>query len=232
MIGVVPVAVLRPRDGGGKIHVREQSVGGGLSWLAVGLIATGAAVFAFQDIQAQFHGRRHRAAVESKPNWRSSSADDGLLSVTGIVRMPDGSPAARCVGASVHRARRARYHRAYGRDGAFSASGCVRQRLSAARGYARWSQSRRHHRAGARDAQSSLRSPLEVKLLPALNQRSPFCRRAPGRWSAGLRRGNRLSRRRCHRCGRQGAAPASRGRGVTELIAWHPTLGANGNEPR
>ena len=65
--------------------------------LAAGALATGAAVYAYQAAQPNPAVAPSREVVKQGQS-AVADRDDGLIAVTGIVRMPDGSPA---VGASV-----------------------------------------------------------------------------------------------------------------------------------
>ncbi len=65
--------------------------------LAAAMIATGAAVYAYQTVKPNQAVARPRAALTREPPAVVNS-DDELLTVTGIVRLQDGSPVA---GASV-----------------------------------------------------------------------------------------------------------------------------------
>ena len=88
-----------PREGSGQDHVREQSIvtTGAAAMLAAAVIVTGAAVYAYQA--AKPDPAAARAGVVTKPGRpQLTNSHDGLLTVTGIVRMRDGSPA---VGATV-----------------------------------------------------------------------------------------------------------------------------------
>ena len=95
-IGVVPVAVRNLATEVVKsMFVHRVLMAGVLA--AVGLIATGAAVFAYQTSRLVPRATPP-GAVSNRNQTAVVGVHDGLLSVTGIVRMPDGSPAA---GASV-----------------------------------------------------------------------------------------------------------------------------------
>ncbi len=95
-IGMVPIAVRNLATGVVKSMFVHRVLTTGVL-VAAGLIATGAAVFAYQTARPVPPATAPGAV--SNPNNTAVVGDhDGLLSTTGIVRMPDGSPA---VGASV-----------------------------------------------------------------------------------------------------------------------------------
>ncbi len=90
--------------------------------LAAGVIATGAAVYAYQAAKPDPAIARPGEVVKREQPAVANS-DDGLLTVTGIVRMRDGSPVA---GASVRSITGSDEHfdrRPHGRCRPVSASG-------------------------------------------------------------------------------------------------------------
>ncbi len=96
--GGVPVAVITLAEGVMRtMFLNKLKTTCVAALLAAGLIATGAAVSAYQDAAPDPADARAGAAVKQGPPVVTPSGT-GLLTVTGTVLMPDGSPA---VGATV-----------------------------------------------------------------------------------------------------------------------------------
>jgi RNA polymerase sigma factor (sigma-70 family) len=93
-VGVVPVAVRNLAKGAIKtMFVNKVLTTGMAALLLAGVIATGAAVYAYQaakpDAAPAPLGETVKRQQPAVPN-----SDNGLLTVTGVVRMRDGSPVA------------------------------------------------------------------------------------------------------------------------------------------
>ncbi len=209
-IGVVPVAVMNLAKGAVRtMFVNKVLTTGVAVLLAAGVIATGAAVYAYQA--AKPDPTTARPGGESKREQPAvASSDDGLLTVTGIVRMRDGSPVA---GATVRSFTRSDEPSTVARTdeaGRFQLQavfgyGCCLHVSSADGSY----QTVLKVRTVA--ARTVFAAPLELTLLPALHHEVTVLSegRAGGR-SAGRRLGNRFPGSRCHGPRRQSAAQASR----------------------
>ena len=92
--------------------------------LAAGMIATGAAVYAYQAAKPDPATARPGDMVKPEQPTVANS-DNGLLTVTGVVRMRDGSPVAGATVRAYYRVRRTFDRRPHGRSRPVSASGCV-----------------------------------------------------------------------------------------------------------
>ena len=96
--GTIPVAVMKLAKGTiDSMFVNKVVLAGMAALVAAGLIASGAVVYAYQGAEPEpMIARQPEPAQRKQPVV--DLPDHGLLVVTGIVRMRDGSPAA---GASV-----------------------------------------------------------------------------------------------------------------------------------
>ena len=93
-IGVVPVAVMSlAKEVVRTMFVKKVLTASVAALLAAGVFATGAAGYAYQAIKADPAIAHTGEAVKNEAPAVANS-DDGLLTVKGIVRMPDGSPVA------------------------------------------------------------------------------------------------------------------------------------------
>ena len=236
-IGMVPVAVMNLAKGAIRtMFVNKVLTTGMAVLLAAGVIATGAAVYAYQAAKPDpAIARPGEVAKREQPTVANS--DDGLLTVTGIVRMRDGSPAA---GASVRSITGSNEPSTVARTddaGRFQlqavfGNGC-RLHVSSADG---------SYQAVLNVPSVATRtvfaSPLELKLLPALTHRVTVL--SQGRPVAGAQVAAVGTDFHVHGVtGQDGKArlrlPAKER--LSELVAWHPTLGAAGkrdleNRPR
>ncbi|MFI5457513.1 MAG: sigma-70 family RNA polymerase sigma factor [Isosphaerales bacterium] len=236
-IGMVPVAVMNLAKGAIRtMFVNKVLTTGMAALLAAWVIATGAAVYAYQAAKPDPAIARPGEVVKQKQPAVANS-DDGLLTVTGIVRMRDGSPVA---GASVRSitgldetAPVARTDDAgrFQLHGMFEGGG--RLHVSSADG---------SYQAVLRVPSVATRivfaSPVELKLLPALTHRVTVL--SQGRPVAGAHVAAVGTDFHVQGVtGQDGKArlklPAKER--LSELVAWHPTLGVIGkrdleNRPR
>jgi len=197
--------------------------------LAAAMIATGAAVYAYQTVKPNQADARSRAVLTREPPAVVDS-DDGLLTVAGIVRMQDGSPAA---GASVRSmngigvtapAARTDHAGRFQLQGVFEDGG--RLHVSSADG---------SYQAVLKVPSVATRtvfaSSLELKLLPALtHQVTVLSQGRPAARAHVAAVGNRADFLVQGVTGEDGKVrlrlPVEEP--LSELVAWHPTLGATG----
>jgi hypothetical protein len=224
-LGVVPVAVIRHVQREARtMFVNKVGTTSIAAVLAAGMIAAGAALYAYQASPPGPAG-----TVATKPEAAAvDGPDDGLLAVSGVVRMPDGAPA---VGATVRAFTAIEEAPAVTRtDGAgrfqlraVFGNGCSLHAASAD------ASAQTVHTVASVATRTRFVEPLELTLVPALAHEVTV-----------LSRGNPVS----------GAHVAAEGpgyevQGVTgadgkaqlllpatprlnTLAAWHPTLGIGG----
>jgi RNA polymerase sigma factor (sigma-70 family) len=227
-IAVVPVAVMNLAKGVVRtMFVKKALTTGVAALLAAGVIATGAVVYAYQDGKPDpAVARPAEAAKREQP--AVANVDDGLLSVTGIVRMRDGSPVA---GATVR-----------SNNGSDEPSSVTRTDASGrfqlqglfgygARLHAKTADGKHqtvlHVQSGA--ARTAFASPLELTLSPSLAHGVAVL--SEGRPVAGAQVAVSGAGFEVHGVsGPDGnlqlQLPAN-GR-ISKLVAWHPYLGVNG----
>jgi RNA polymerase sigma factor (sigma-70 family) len=236
-IGTVPAAVMKLAKGAIRTMIVNKVLTTGVAaLLAAVVIVTGAAVYAYQAAKPDPAIAR---PVEEPKQERPAGAnsDDGLLTVTGIVRMRDGSPV---VGATVRSITGSHESSTVARTddaGRFQlravfGNGCRLHASSADGSY----QSVRNVQSVA--TRTALTAPLELTVLPALHHEVTVL--SDGRPVAGAHVGASGTDFRVQGItGQDGKVrlrlPAKEP--LTELVAWHPTLGANGkrdmeNRPR
>jgi hypothetical protein len=229
VIGVVPVAVVDLAKAVVRSMVMNQLLKtGGAALLAAVLIATGAVVYAFQS--AQPAPAIAPGLVEAKREDRPvTPGRDGLLSVTGIVRMRDRSPV---VGATVRSMTGSDEPSVVVRtDGsgrfqfqAMLGNGCTLHASSPDGGY------QAVLRIPSVDTRTVLRNPLDLTLLPALNHGVTV--RADGRPVTGAQVAAQGTNYQVEGVtGRDGKVrlklPAKER--ISKVVAWHPTLGVGGS---
>ncbi|APW61834.1 sigma-70 family RNA polymerase sigma factor [Paludisphaera borealis] len=220
-IGTVPVAVMQlVRKGVRTMFVNKVLTTGVAALLTAGAIATGA--YAYQTAKSP------PAEAPTEAATKADDSQDGLLTVTGVVRMADGSPAA---GATVQSfsfqldappiARTDEAGR-FQLPGVFG-NGCD---LHASSADGRHQMVRKIPSIAAR---AVLASPVELTLLPALDHEVVVV--SEGRPVAGAQVvASGTSFQVQGVTGQDGKArlrlPAEER--LRELVAWHPTLGAGG----
>ena len=227
-MGSVPVAVEKlVRRVVRTMLANKVLTTGAAALLAAAMIATGAAVYAYQA--ARPDPATARSGVMVKPDGTTvTGSHDGLLSLTGVVRMPDGSPAVRATVraftgldktsavARTDDAGRFELQDVFGngcRLHASSADGSDQTVLTVRSGVTR----------------SALAAPLELSLLPAVAHRVTVL--SQGRPVAGAHVvALGLDFEVQGVTGQDGTLrlllPANER--LSELVAWHPTLGVNG----
>ena len=200
---------------------------GAAALLVAGVIAAGAAVYAFQAVQPDPAIARAGEVVK-REQPAVTNADDGLLTVTGVVRMRDGSPVA---GASVRSINaidqtvsdagtdgggRFQLRGVFGNGGSLHAKSADEKYQTIL-----WVP------AGA--ARTAFASPVELRLSSSITHRIAVMsegRPVPGAQVAVSGAGFRV----LGVSGRDGKLqlelPAN-GR-ISKLVAWHPDLGVNG----
>ena len=227
-VGSVPVGVMNLAKGVVRnMFVKKVATTGVAALLAAGVIATGAAVSAYQAGKPDPAGaRRGDAAKREQPAVANS--DGGLLTVTGVVRLRDGSPVAGATvrsttgsdepSAAVHTdaSGRFRLQAVFGNGGRLhvsSADGSYQAVL----------------KVSSVATRTVFASPLDLTLLPALTHRVTVV--SAGRPVAGA-----------HIAAvgpefeiegitdKDGKAPLklpAKAR-LSDLVAWHPMLGVSG----
>ncbi len=222
--GAVPVAVITLVEGVLRTmllnKLKKTCVA---ALLAAGFIATGAAVSAYQDAGPDPVGA---AAKQRTPAVTPSNA--GLLTVTGTVLMPDGSPAAGATVVSTtgtdepptitrtDDAGRFQLHGVFGNGGrlhARSADGNHQTALAVPSGAVR----------------TTFASPVEMTLSPALTHEVTVLSDGhPVEDAHVAALGTDFEvHGRTNPDGKVGLRLPARGR-LQELVAWHPKLGVNG----
>ncbi|MDR3623167.1 MAG: sigma-70 family RNA polymerase sigma factor [Paludisphaera borealis] len=216
-IGTVPVAVMQlVKKGVRTMFVNKLLTTGVAALLTAGVIATGA--YAYQAAKPD------PAAAPAK----TDDPDDGLLTVSGVVRMPDGTPAAGATvqpfSGSIETPLVARTDEAgrFQLRGMF-ANGCNLHASSADGGF----QTVRKITSVA--ARTELSAAVELTIQPVLGHEVVVL--SEGRPAAGVQvvaSGTNFQAQGV--TGRDGKArlrlPAEEP--LRELVAWHPTLGAGG----
>ena len=227
-IGVVPAAVISLAKGAIRtMFVNKVLTTGVAALLTVGVFVTGAAVYAYQASKPD--PATARVEVVTKPvETQLTSSHDGLLTVTGIVRMRDGSPV---VGAIVRSFSGSEEPSTVARTdevGRFQlravfGNGC-RLHVSSADG---------NYQTVLKILSTATRTvfaaPVGLTLLPALDRVVTVLsegRPVAGAHVAALGTGFQVQ----GVTGRDGIArlrlPAKEK--LTELVAWHPRLGVSG----
>jgi RNA polymerase sigma factor (sigma-70 family) len=230
--GMVPVAVQALVEGALKTMFLAKLKSIGIAAiLAVGVLATGAAVYAYRD-----HGPIRVAAQNVAPVKQERAAvgepEAGLLAVTGIITMPDGSPAA---GATLESTTETDH-----RSNITHADALGRFVLRGMFGNG----SRLHARStdGSHQAvlmvssvaaRTTFGSPLTLRLAPSITRELTV-----------LSEGRPVARAHVVASGSDFKARGVTGGDgkvqlrlpvdgvVTELVAWHPALGVNGKRDR
>jgi RNA polymerase sigma factor (sigma-70 family) len=236
-IGVVPVAVRNLAKGAIKtMFVNKVLTTGMAVLLAAGVIATGAAVYAYQAAKPRAAPAPLGEAVKREQPAVADS-DNGLLTVTGVVRMRDGSPVAGATVRSFPRSDEPSIVARTDEAGRFQLQavfgfGCCLHVSSADGSY----QTVLKVRTVA--ARTVFSAPLELTLLPALHHEVTVL--SEGRPVAGAQvAAMGIEFQVQGVTGQDGKVrlrlPAKEQ--LSELVAWHPTLGAMGkrdleNHPR
>jgi hypothetical protein len=213
------------------MFVKKALTTGVAALLAAGVIATGAAVYAYQAGKPDpASARPGEAAKQEQPAVANSR--DGLLTVTGVVRLRDGSPVA---GATVR-----------SNSGSDEPSTVVRTDASGRfQLQAVFGNGGRLHVSSADGSFQALlkvssvatrtifASPLELTLLPALTHRVTVL--SAGRPVAGAHVAAVVANFQIEGVTSQdGKTPLKlpAKERVSELVAWHPTLGVSGKRYR
>jgi RNA polymerase sigma factor (sigma-70 family) len=200
---------------------------GATAILAAGVIATGAALYAFQAARPDPAGTPQRDTAKQEPP-SAAHADDGLLTVSGIVRMRDGSPVAGATARSFTGSDQAETVARTDAAGRFQirglfGNGCRLHVTSADERYQTVGKVR------STATRTELSVPLELTVVPALHHEVTIL--SQGRPAAGAQVvAAGIDFRVQGVTGQDGKVAfrvPARER-ISELAAWHPTLGVGG----
>ena len=236
-IGMVPVAVMNLARGAIRTMLVNKVLTTGMAMLLVaGVIATGAAVYAYQAAKPGPAIARPGEVVKGEQPAAANS-DNGLLTVTGIVRMRDGSPVAGATVKSITGSKEASTVTRTDAAGRFQLQAVFgnggRLHVSSADG-----SYQTVLKVSSLATRTVFASPLELKLSLARTHRVAVL--AEGRPVAGaFVAGEGTDFHVEGVTGQYGEVQLRlpQEERLSELVAWHPTLGASGkrdleNRPR